>query len=155
MYLFIKEGIQRIKDTRKYARDKNVPNWYAHIFGAVVLVVQISLIATLYGILVISQTSLSQQVFGLVGSSMAFYPFIISFFFMIRYGQYPIKFLICLSAYIQKYFMKLINKLDMYLWKKTGKDSMASNFMVKHRRIVQLIMYSPLIIALFFQLYPS
>lgn len=147
MLNFIKQGIQRIKETKKYAREKNVPNWTTNLIGSIMMVFLGSTIFTLYAILFIGSSSLSHFAYTIIGSTIIYYPFILTFLIMIKYGHYPIKMLILFTYYIQKGLMKLIDKLDMYLWKKTGKDSLASSFMMKHRKLIQFLFWLPLIIT--------
>ena len=148
MITFIKEGVKRIQATKKYSQQKNVPNWFVNFIGGLLIIFIASTILTLYSIIFIVTANPNKILMDLFGRIIVFFPFILTAGLMLTVGQYPIKLMILFSYYIQKLFMKMINKLDMFLWKKTGKDSLASNFIVKHKRIVQLIFYIPVIISL-------
>lgn len=80
---------------------------------------------------------------------MSFAPFYLTFLFMIRYGHYPIKLMILKSYYIQKATMHILNRLDMILWKRTGKDGFVTHLVMKYRLPIQIIFYIPLIILMF------
>ena len=148
MITFIKQGIERIKATKKYSQEKNVPNWYLNLTGAILMCFITSTIITLYSIFYLVPVIPYPFILDLFGKTVILEPFIITALFMLRFGYIPIKAMILFSSLIQKLFMKALNKLDMYLWKKTGKDSMASNFIVKHKRIVQIMFYIPLVLSL-------
>ena len=155
MITFVKQGIQRIKDTKKYAQQKNVPNWYANFIGGLAMMFIVSAILTLFSVIFMMVANPNKILLDIFGRIVILFPFIFTAGLMLSIGQYPIKAMILFSYYIQKGLMKLINKLDMYLWKKTGKDSLASNFIVKHKRIVQLIFYIPLVLSLIFNNIPK
>ena len=145
---YIKHGIQEIKSTRQYSREKNVPNWFVNLTGGILILFIASTVLTLYSIIFVSLSNPSGILLQLFGKTVAYYPFILTFFLAMSIGKYPIKAMIYFTYLIQKGLMKLINKLDMVIWKRTGKDSVASNFIIKHKRIVQIAMYIPLILTL-------
>ena len=85
--------------------------------------------------------TLIKQIFFLV-------PLILTGLIILSYGEYPIKFLIFFSSSIAKLLMKLITKGDMYVWKKTGKDSLISSFIHKHQKLVNFLFFLPLVMEL-------
>ena len=148
MYQYIKQGIQKIKATRQYAREKNVPNWYMSLIGGILIAFIASTVLTLYSILFVSMSNPNSLIIFAFSHTVISYPFLLTFFIMMSIGPFLIKTMIYFTYLIQKALMKGINKLDMVLWKRTGKDSLASNFIIKHKRIVQIMFYIPLIITL-------
>lgn len=152
---YIKDGINNIKQTKQYAREKNVPNWFVNLAGGILIAFIASTVLTLYGIIFISISNPNKLLFDIFGSTVIFYPFILTFFLMMSIGKYPIKFMIYFSYLIQKGLMKGINKLDMILWKKYKKDGMASGFIVKHKKIINILVYLPLIITLILRHLPK
>ena len=152
---YIKKGLTDIKDTKRYAREKNVPNWFLSLIGGIMIAFIGSMVLTLYGILFISITNPNQFLLNLFGPTAVSWPFILTFFLMISIGKYLIKSMIYFTYLIQKIMMKGINNLDMYLWKKTGKDSLASNFMVKHKKLIQILFYVPLILSIILRHLPK
>lgn len=148
---FVSEGIKSIKETKKYAIEKNVGAWKTHIFYATLMMFLTSFIFILFGISILPKVVLDNKLlFSIVGPILPYSPMILTSLIMIRYGKYPIRFLILITFYINKGLMKLINKGDMYLWRKTGKDSLVSNFITKHKKIINFILFIPLIIQLLF-----
>ena len=152
---YIKKGLKDIKDTKIYAREKNVPNWFMSLIGGIMIAFIGSTVLTLYGILFISISNPNQFLINIFGPTAVSWPFILTFFMMISIGKYLIKSMVYFTYLIQKGLMKGINKLDMYLWKKTGKDSLASNFMVKHKKLIQIMFYVPLILSIILRHLPK
>ena len=153
MIKFIKEGLDRIKSTKRYANEKNVGiSWFTNTLTGIVIIFMVSSLITVFGITLLSKLYPKTIFPDFVGISILSMPFILTFLLTIQYVHYPIKMMILFNSMIQKLFMKFIDKLDMYLWKKTGKDSLASNFIVKHPRLVKLIIFTPLIISMIIRL---
>lgn len=155
MITFVKQGINRIKETKKYAQQRNVPNWFVNFIGGLLMIFIASTILTLYSIIFMVTANPNKLLLDIFGNVIVFFPFILTGFLMLSVGQYPIKLMILFSYAIQKLFQKSINKLDMIIWKKTGKDSVASSFIVKHKRLVQIIFYIPVILSLIFNHIPK
>ena len=152
---YIKKGLTDIKNTRVYAREKNVPNWFMSLIGGIMIAFFASMVLTIYGILFISITNPNQFLLNFFGPTAVSWPFILTFFMMISIGKHLTKSMIYFTYLIQKALMKGINKLDMYLWKKTGKDSLASNFIVKHKKLIQIMFYIPLILSIILRHLPK
>ena len=152
---YIKHGINNIKSTKQYAREKNVTNWFNSLLGAIYISFIASTVLTLYSILFVSIINPSELLIRVFSSTVLYYPIILSFFIMMSIGKHLIKFMIYFTYIIQKLIMKGLNKLDMYLWKKTGKDSLATSFVVKHRKIIQIMAYTPLIIMVILRHLPK
>ena len=146
MFKFLKEGYEKIKDTKKYAREKNVLNWFMPMVISIITVYTSSCILVLLGILFLIPNDPHIKLPDFSNVIIPYLPFIVTFLFMIKYGSYPIKGFILVIFYMQKALMKLINRLDMILWKKTGKDCMVSGFISKHQKITRMIFFIPLVI---------
>jgi len=146
--IFFKQGIQSIKDTKKYAREKNVPNWSYQVILSSIFTLY--LFTSLYGSSIMYLAPILPAIPDIMINIIHLSPIFMSFLFMMKYGQYPIKLTILLNSYLQKGIMKLINRLDMYYWRKYDKDSVASNFILKHRKLVLLVSFIPLIIYIIF-----
>lgn len=141
---FLKNCVKEIKSTKKYANDKNVPNWFMQICQASALVFYVFSILTLFSIIYFQELLEDKPPF--LYNIISFAPIILTFLFMIQYGKYPIKLMILLSSYLTRGFMRLVSMIDMYYWRKYDKDSVASNFIVKNRKLVYFICLIPGII---------
>ena len=120
---YFKDGINRIKETRQYAKEKNVPNWYMSLATGIFFSFIGCMIFSLYSILFISQANPNGAILNFIGYGLVAYPFVLTFFFVIQFGKYPIKAMIYFTYLIQKGFMKLITKIDMYMWRKYKKEN--------------------------------
>ena len=149
MSSYIKHGIEEIKSTKRYAREKNVNGWYINLIGAVIVSFFAATTFFLLSIVFFNTVNPNHLIIKLLDSlsyGIFALPIILTFVIMMSIGKYLIKSMIYFTYLIQQLMMIGINRLDMYLWKKTGKDSLASNFIVKHKKIVQFMMFTPLIL---------
>lgn len=136
-----------IRETKKYASEKGVPTWNTDFFLSMYLIVFLSLICTLFTIVFFANISFIQNLSGNYIRILTIpLPFLFSLFMIFKISKYLIKLMILKSYYMQKATMKMIDKLDMYLWRKTGKDSVVSSAIVKYKIPVGLIFWIPIII---------
>jgi len=122
---------QKIKDTKKVAQDKNIGVWLIPVFD--------SLLITMY-----LSWELSMGVWFMLDSWQSGQPYVpwymgtlwevSSFSFTIFMSIITftildkiILFFIYLHAYANKLVLRGISKLDMYLWRKTGRDTVITN----------------------------
>lgn len=102
--------IQRIKDTKKLAREKNISNWITPVFESVLIISYLSWKIT-FGDWFVTIVIVGIIVITLCGKVIIFF--------------------IHIHAYINKIVFQLISKLDMYFWRKTGRDTVITNFIWK------------------------
>ena len=100
----------KIKDTKKVAREKNIGVWLLPVFDAFLI--------TLY---------LSWE---LSSFSLTIFMSIITFTILDKI----ILFFIYVHSYANKLVLQGITKLDMYLWRKTGRDTVVTNAIWKLQR---------------------
>ena len=102
--------IQRIKDTKKIASEKNIGKWIIPVFESALVVAYLSWELT-FGVWVAAISLM-----GIV---------------LLTIFDKVIIFFIHIHAYINKIIFQMIGKLDMYFWKKTGRDTVITNFIWK------------------------
>lgn len=142
---FVKKGIKNIQETKKYAQEKNVPRWGATVIMSIIMVY--FTISTIHQLFLIELSQIIEyRTFEPFVNIYRFLPEIFTFLFIMQYGKYPIRFFVLLNSYQQKLMIKAINKIDMYWWRRTGKDSVATNFIQKHPKLFKMMLFIPLIV---------
>jgi hypothetical protein len=119
MFLFgdyFKNYIQRIKATKKIAREKNSGSWFVPIFDSIIIILYTSWEISI--IIMYNEQDLNVGLF----SFMA-----LTCLAMLTILDRMILFFIRLHAYVNRLILQGISKLDMYFWKKTGKDAVITN----------------------------
>ena len=126
---------ERIKQTKKIARDKNVAVWQLPVFNSLIFTMYISWQLSI-GVWILldswqsSQTYIPWYMENLWHAS-SFSITIIMAIITLSVLDKIILFFIYFHALINKLILKAISRLDMYLWKKTGKDSVFSTALWK------------------------
>ena len=131
---YLRDYIKRIKDTKKFAREKSTL-WVFPLFDSLVISVLFSWELSVGSWLVlgkISEASMIQE------SYLKFLWESSTYFFLIYFGILCITVLdklivifIHMHAFLNNLTYKAINKIDMWLWRKTGKDSVIATAMLK------------------------
>ena len=129
---------EKINETKKFAREKNVPNWYVCLLDAIVITVVLSSTLALY----------SYVAFDNMIQNMTYQPYwvkpvmvIIDYLPMVFAGLFLLKFdklimgSILFHSWLNRKMMSGIQKLDHKMWKKTGKDAWFSDKMWKATRL--------------------
>ena len=121
----------KIKQTKKVAKEKNIGIWLLPVFNSLVFTIYLSW-QLANGIWIILDTWQNAQTYipGYMDILWQVSPFSITIFMIVitlTILDKIILFFIYIHAYANKLILKGISKLDMYLWKKTGKDTVFTN----------------------------
>lgn len=122
---------EKIKQTKKVARDKNVPVWKLPVFNSLIFTMYISWQLSI-GLWILLDSWQSSQIYipWYMNNLWQASSFSISIFMCIitlTILDKIILFFIYLHAFVNKIILSTISKVDMYLWKKTGKDSVLTS----------------------------
>ena len=114
---YFRNYLAKIKETKKIAREKNVSLWVMPVFDSVMVAIIIA-------------WHLALGTWMLLGDwqdGQAYSPLIYFVIITITVLDKMILFFIHIHAFINKLVFRMVNKLDHWIWKKTGKDSVVSN----------------------------
>jgi hypothetical protein len=129
---------EKIKDTKKVAREKNIGVWLLPVFDAFLITLYLSWELSM-GVWFVLDTWQSSQIYvpwymdslwELSSFSLTIFMSIITFTILDKI----ILFFIYLHSYVNKQVLRGISKADMYLWKKTGRDTVITNFIWQLQR---------------------
>ena len=142
MQIMIKEYLTnyfaKIKHTKKVAREKNIGVWWLPVFDSFLITLYLSWELSL-GVWFVLDTWQSSQIYipwymdtlwEVSSFSLTIFMSIITFTILDKI----ILFFIYVHSYANKLVLKGITKLDMYLWRKTGRDTVITNFIWKLQR---------------------
>ena len=134
MTSYLRNYWQKIQDTRKFAREKNTI-WILPVFDSLVISVlfawQLS-IGTWMLLGNLSTTNMFSESFIKFLWESSTYLFLVYFAIIcLTILDKMIVIFIHVHAFLNKITFKVINKLDMWLWKKTGKDSIISSALLR------------------------
>ena len=134
MASFLIDYWQKIQNTRKFAREKNTI-WILPVFDALVISVLFSWQLSVGTWMLLDKLSTS-NVFS--ESYIKFLWESSTYFFLVYFGilcatvlDKLIVVFIHMHAFLNNLTYKAINKIDMWLWRKTGKDSVIATAMLK------------------------
>ena len=128
----------KIKDTKKVAQEKNIGVWLIPVFDALLITIYLSWQLSV-GVWILLDTWQSGQpyvpwymdsLWEVSSFSLTIFMSIITFTILDKI----ILFFIYLHAYANKLVLRGISKLDMYLWRKTGRDTVITNAIWKLQR---------------------
>ena len=129
---------EKIKDTKKVARDKNVGVWWLPVFDSFLITIYLSWQLSV-GVWILLDAWQSGQdyvpwymdtLWEVSSFSLTIFMSIITFTILDKI----ILFFIYVHSYANKLVLQGITKLDMYLWRKTGRDTVVTNFIWKLQR---------------------
>ena len=121
----------KIKDTKKVAQEKNIGVWLIPVFDALLITIYLSWQLSV-GVWILLDTWQSahpyvpwymDSLWEVSSFSLTIFMSIITFTILDKI----ILFFIYLHAYANKLVLRGISKLDMYLWRKTGRDTVITN----------------------------
>ena len=124
----------KIKDTKKVARDKNVGVWWLPVFDSFLITIYLSWQLSV-GVWILLDAWQSGQdyvpwymdtLWEVSSFSLTIFMSIITFTILDKI----ILFFIYFHSYANKLVLRGIGKLDMYLWRKTGRDTVVTNAIV-------------------------
>ena len=134
MTSYLRNYWKKIQDTRKFAREKN-SIWILPVFDALVISVLFSWQLSVGTWIVLGNLS-TANVFS--ESYIKFLWESSTYFFLMYFGILCLTVLdkiivifIHMHAFLNNLTYKAINKIDMWLWRKTGKDSVIATAMLK------------------------
>ena len=130
----LKNYFQRIKNTRKFAREKNT-HWIFPVFDALVISLLFSWELSIGSWIIldrISQADVMQESFVKFLWESSTYLFLAYFAILcLTVLDRMIVIFIHVHAFLNRLTFKAINKIDMWLWRKTGKDSVISTALLR------------------------
>jgi hypothetical protein len=135
---YFENYFKRIKETKKVARDKNIGVWLLPVFDAFLITLYLSWELSV-GVWFLLDSWQSGQTYipwymdslwELSSFSLTIFMSIITFTVLDKI----ILFFIYVHSYANKLVLQGITKADMYLWRKTGRDTVITNFIWKLQR---------------------
>ena len=131
---YLKNYFQRIKNTKKFAREKNT-HWIFPVFDALVISLLFSWELSIGSWIIldrISQADVMQESFVKFLWESSTYLFLAYFAILcLTVLDRMIVIFIHVHAFLNRLTFKAINKIDMWLWRKTGKDSVISTALLR------------------------
>ena len=134
MTSYLRNYWQKIKDTKKFAREKNTI-WILPVFDALVISVLFSWQLSVGAWILLGNLSTANMF------SESYIKFLwesSTYFFLVFFGILCVTVLdklivifIHLHSFLNNLTYKAINKIDMWLWRKTGKDSVIATAMLR------------------------
>ena len=134
MTSYLRNYWQKIKDTKKFAREKNTI-WILPVFDALVISVLFSWQLSVGAWILLGNLSTANMF------SESYIKFLwesSTYFFLVYFGILCVTVLdklivifIHLHSFLNNLTYKAINKIDMWLWRKTGKDSVIATAMLR------------------------
>ena len=135
---YFENYFEKIKATKKVARDKNIGVWWMPVFDSFLITVYLSWQLSV-GVWIALDAWQSGQdyvpwymdsLWEISSFSLTIFMSIITFTILDKI----ILFFIYMHSYANKLVLQGITKLDMYLWRKTGRDTVVTNFIWKMQR---------------------
>ena len=113
---YLNNYIKRIKDTKKVAREKNIGIWFVPVIDSIIIILYASWEISI--IIMYNEQDPNVGLFSFIT---------LTCLAMLTILDRLILFFIRFHAYVNKLVLQGISKLDMYFWKKTGKDAVVTN----------------------------
>ena len=135
---YFENYFEKIKATKKVARDKNIGVWWMPVFDSFLITIYFSWQLSV-GVWIALDAWQSGQdyvpwymdsLWEISSFSLTIFMSIITFTVLDKI----ILFFIYVHSYANKLVLQGITKLDMYLWRKTGRDTVVTNFIWKLQR---------------------
>jgi len=163
----IKSQIGKIKATRKLANEMNAHPWHASVFDALYLTVGLCIVGSFYTWVAIENFEnalvYSPSWFPIIWQIADYIPFIyLGAIFLLVIDKFII-FFIHIHSFILKKIMIGIQKVDIWYWRRTGKEAIITNafgkfnnkvggFDSKKRKVLDYTLYCGLLIFMFLKL---
>jgi len=128
---YFENYFDKIKQTKKVARDKNIGIWLLPVFNSLIFTMYLSWQLSI-GVWILLDSWQSGQTYipwymDTLWQVSSFSITIIMIIISLTILDKIILFFIYLHSYANKLILQGISKLDMYLWKKTGRDTVFTN----------------------------
>ena len=128
---YFRNYLAKIKETKKIAREKNVSLWVMPVFDSVMVAIIIAWYLALGTWMLLGDWQdgqvYSPSYMDLLWEISAYSPLIYFVIITTTVLDKMILFFIHIHAFINNLVFRMVNKLDHWIWKKTGKDSVVSN----------------------------
>ena len=163
----IRSQIGKIKATRKLASELQAYPWHASVFNAIYLSIAIVIIGSFYTWVALEdyENTLTYVPYWLdnVWQIADYIPFIYLGIIFLFFIDKFIIFFIHIQSFILRNIMKLIQKIDIWYWRRTGKEAVITNafmkfngrvggFDSKKRKIIDYALYSSLLFYMILKL---
>ena len=134
MYL-IRKQISKIKNTKRLASEKNAHPWHASVFDALYLTIGIVVVGSFYTWVALDNFEQSMAYvpswMPLVWQISDYLPFVYLGTILLFFIDKLIIMFIYIHSFILKKLMILIQKVDIWYWRRTGKEAVVTNAMWK------------------------
>lgn len=125
---FIRHRISKIKEVKKFAREKNLPIWQMPVLDSL----GVSMIISIYASYITWEWFSRQAEFGmtippLIESIIVWLPLIYFFTIFATVMDKIAMFFVLVHSYLSKLVLTTIQKIDHKIWRKTGRDSVIAN----------------------------
>ena len=163
----IQDQIGRIKDTKKLANEMNAHPWHASVFDALYLAVGLTIVGSFYTWVAMENfentLTYTPGWLNLAWQFADYIPFIyLGAIFLFAIDKFII-FFIHIHAFILRKVLWLIQKIDIWYWRRTGKEAIITNafskfngkvggFNSKKRKVLDYALYCGLLIFMFLKL---
>ena len=134
MYL-IRKQISKIKNTKRLANEKNAHPWHASVVDALYLTIGIVVVGSFYTWVALDNFEQSLAYvpswMPLVWQISDYLPFVYLGTILLFFIDKLIIMFIYIHSFILKKLMILIQKVDIWYWRRTGKEAVVTNAMWK------------------------
>ena len=134
MYL-IRKQISKIKNTKRLANEMNAHPWHASVFDALYLTIGIVVVGSFYTWVALDNFEQSMAYvpswMPLVWQISDYLPFVYLGTILLFFIDKLIIMFIYIHSFILKKLMILIQKVDIWYWRRTGKEAVVTNAMWK------------------------
>ena len=128
---YFKNYFTKIKETKKLAREKNVPVWVMSVFDSVMIAILLSWELSVGTWLLLENWQdgqlYSPSYMEILWNISTYSPLIYFGIIALTVLDRMIIFFIHIHSLVNKLVFRMINRMDHWIWKKTGKDSVISN----------------------------
>ena len=163
----IRNQLERIKATKKLANEMGAHPWHASVFDALYLTVGLCIVGSFYTWVAIENFENTLMYvptwFPIIWQIADYIPFIyLGVIFLLLIDKFIILF-IHIHSFILKKIMIGIQKIDIWYWRRTGKEAVVTNafgkfnnkvggFDSKKRKVLDYTLYCGLLIFMFLKL---
>ena len=151
----IRDYIERIKNTKKFANEQNVPVWEIPLINSIGIIILGSIYLGFWSWTLIADMQFSYKPFWfeVLEDNLGYIPMVYALVIAVVALDKILVVMIRFQAKLTKMVYSVIQKLDQKIWRKTGKESFISNKIwkvqqrwvgydkAKKRRIIALMMF--------------
>ncbi len=151
----IRDYIERIKNTKKFANEQNVPVWEIPLINSIGMIILGSIYLGFWSWTLIADMQFSYKPFWfeVLEDNLGYIPMVYALVIAVVALDKILVVMIRFQAKLTKMVYSVIQKLDQKIWRKTGKESFISNKIwkvqqrwvgydkAKKRRIIALMVF--------------